>query len=176
MKVNLNKTICAKHNGIVISYRESHYKTSFTEYVTNVQQNGTTKYQKIEENVDKTLNPLQEKLYRQAIYGLSIYTSEELNQLSKKEKTIIVTRQIKTQKVLNLWKQQLCNNMADKFLSTLFPNSKFVKRIVSTDVVDESYTNMFSFKDLKLDKLKIAQKLIDSDILPIDFFKLNITN
>jgi hypothetical protein len=176
MKVNLNKTICARQNGILISYRESKYKTSFTEYVQNVQLNGTTKYQNIEHDAEKTLNPLQERLYRQAIYGLSIYTSEELNNLSNKEKTIIKTRQTKTQKILNLWKQEICNEMSNKFLSVLFPNSKLVKNIVEMDDTDEFYTNLFSFKDLKLDKFKIVQKLIDSDILPIEFFELNITN
>lgn len=114
-------------------------------------------------------------LYNRALYGLSIYTPEEVVIMAPHKRKRILQIHKKTQKILNLWKQEIVNILANKIFTDIFPNTEFTHCLVQTYGVtgDPEYTNNMSFKTLKLSKEQIIAKLIESKILPKNFNELN---
>ena len=55
----------------------------------------------------------QNFLYNRALYGLSIYTPEEVVIMAPEKRKRIIQIHKKTQKILNLWKQEIVNTLAN---------------------------------------------------------------
>ena len=128
---------------------------------------------KMKYEVDE-FNSYQNKLYKEALFGISNYTQEEIKKLSYQEQNRIVKANRKAQSVLNIWKQELCNNIINSLFKKLFPNSPVTKELTGEfgNVVDASYKNFLTFKQLGVSKKEIVYKLIKHDVLPKNFFEL----
>lgn len=124
------------------------------------------------ERVD--LNPVQLKLYRLCLYGINTLTVEEQKLLTEEEKNMIISNHKEVQGRINYWKQRRTSDKVDNLMLTLFPNSKFVKKMVKAGTyTSKHHTNNLSFKDLGITQEKIIQKLIKWEILPKNFYQLS---
>ena len=117
----------------------------------------------------------QNFLYNRALYGLSIYTPEEVVIMLPEKRKRIIRLYKRTQKIINLWKQEIVNILANKIFTDIFPDMEFTKCLVEYYGTegDPEYVNNMSFKLLKISKEQIIGKLIDSKILPKNFNELN---
>jgi hypothetical protein len=172
MRFNPHKTVCAGTKGIIISFRDAN-KHRFMPYdnvqVEEIQTKGTVKYQSLEQ---PPFNKLQQKLYAEAVYGLSYYSDQDVREMSKSKKLRVLARYAKAQRVLNRWKQEIVYERVDSFLLALFPNSAITKTLVETKGYDRSNRESHTFKELGLTPQDIASKLMEAHLLPQDFFQL----
>ena len=169
---NPHKTVCAGTKGIVISFRDAN-KHRYMPYdnvqVEELQMNGTVKYQSLEQ---PPFNKFQQKLYAETLYGLNYYSEQEVCVMPRLKKLSIITKYAKAQRILNRWKQEIVYERVDSFLLTLFPNSAITKALVETKGYDRTSRETHSFKELGLSPEKIASKLIEENLVPVNFFQL----
>jgi hypothetical protein len=171
---NPNKTVSANSKGIVVSFGDVN-KHKFIKYessaVNKIQLYGTVKYQKIEQ---PGFNPIQEKLYYEAVYGLNFYTTDEIKSMSVEKKRSIIVLYTRVQKLFNRWKQEIICKQVDAFFLALFPNSPFTKFLVeNSDYYDKNLECSLTLRDLGVTNERIiAEKLVESKLLPYNFFKL----
>jgi hypothetical protein len=170
---NPNKTVSANSKGIVVSFGDVN-KHKFVKYestvVQQIQLYGTVKYQKIEQS---EFNPTQEKLFAEAMYGLNFYTTQEIKTMPVEKKRHIIVLYTRVQKMLNIWKQEIIGKQVDHFFATLFPNSPFTKFLLANEFYDKNLECPLSLRDLGITSEKlIAEKLVESRLLPYNFFKL----
>lgn len=171
---NPNKTASANSKGIILSFRDTN-KHSFVNYEMSgfsKFQSDLPRYQEIENPV---FNRIQQKIYGQAVYGLGFYTEKQVIKMAPAKKQFITDTYNKVQKILTCWKQDVANEKVDRFLLALFPNSRIAKAFVNTKGHDESIKTKHTFKDLGLSQVNIAKKLIESRVLPENFFNLDAT-
>lgn len=115
----------------------------------------------------------QNRLYKECLYGLSIYKGEELFSLSVHEKTLIKNNNEKTQRLLNLFKQQVIIHYSNLFFNKYFPDSRITRDLLSDDNCKPK-TNVackFTFADLDITKEDIIEILIANNVLPKDFYQ-----
>lgn len=126
--------------------------------------------------IDSRYNQHQNFLYNRALYGLSIYTSEEIKNMSLEKKKRIINTYKKTEKIINLWKQEIVNILANKLFTDIFPDMEFTKCLVEYygTGADPEYINNMSFKKLKISKKQVINKLIENKILPKNFNELKL--
>ncbi|NBP16059.1 hypothetical protein EBU95_16985 [bacterium] len=119
-------------------------------------------------------NAYQNFLYKRALFGLSVYSTDELSIMHWDKKKRILKVHTRTQNVLNLWKQEMINSTVNKLLSNLFYHSAFVKEMIEKfgSDTDPEYISRVSFKDLGVSKKAIVTKLIEEKILPVNFYEL----
>ena len=167
-----NKTISANSRGIVVSFtdiKKHTYVPYSNKYVQEKQLEPKPKYQQIEKSI---FTPQQQKLYALSIYGLSVFTTEEVKNLPAKERIRIVSNYKKIQAFLNKWKQELVEAKTNSLLLSIFHNSKIIKQFCSINGYDEKYTDRHTFKELGLTQQVIAERLVKEGLLPNNFFKL----
>jgi len=117
--------------------------------------------------------PKQNYLYRKAILGVKGIPRDLQNHLSEEQKYEIDKESRKVQKFLNIWKQEVCIEYTNKLFTTFFPNTDFTKALVNRfGNPDPKTFNTLDWKDLKISKLLIAQKLIKCGYLPPNFYQL----
>lgn len=132
------------------------------------------------------LNEYQYDLYKAAMYGLSAYSNNQLYKMSYQEKRKIRSFHERVQRVLNLWKQQVVNQLFEQLCSiplNKFPENVFDKVFKSTKIgvrnfgkrTDEMFQCTLTFEQLKINRKQIIQKLIQERIFPENFFELNKT-
>jgi len=174
MHINPHKTVCAGTKGIVISFRDAN-KHRFLPYenaqVEEIQLKGHVKYQSLEQ---PAFNKLQQKLYAEAVYGLSYYSVEAVEQMSKSKKLRVLAKYAKAQRILNRWKQEIVYDRVDRFFLELFPKSSITKMLVETKGYDRETRENHTFKELGLSPQDVASKLVEVNILPKDFFQLAV--
>ena len=114
----------------------------------------------------------QNRLYKNAVYGLNSYTIDQLKKMDIREKLEIKKKHRLAQYILNQWKHEIICKLVDDFLSAVFFRSKWVRELVqySDDIRSWKEINRFEFADLNLTKVDIALKLIEQKILPFNFF------
>lgn len=170
-KNNQNKTISCNSNGMVISYgdvnKHQFMRYETPSYVRKIQLEGTVKYQKV-------LNPKQNELFTNLVYGFKKFTREELNQMPEQAKIDLKVNYTRAQRILNKWKQDLTFSFIDKLLVSLFPKSPVVKEIVNTTgyVNEIAKEDELSFKDLGITDDQVIAKLIEVRLLPQNFYQL----
>jgi hypothetical protein len=120
-------------------------------------------------------NDHQNFLYNRALYGLSVYSEKELQEMSLEKKQRVIKLYKKAQKVINLWKQEIVNILANKFFMNWFPDMEITKCFIKHYGIagDPEYVNNMSFKMLKITKKQIIDKLIETKVLPKVFYELN---
>ena len=133
---------------------------------------GSSHHGKKYANIEYTpLNNYQNFLYNRALFGLSVYSQDELKEMRWDKRRRIVKVHKRAQQVLNLWKQELVNEKISVFFETLFPKSRMLDDIIEP-FTDPGFTNTMSFKDLRIRREDIMVKLIENGILPQDFYNL----
>ena len=118
----------------------------------------------------------QDFLYNRALFGLSVYKLDEVVIMSVEKKKRIIRLHKKTQKIMNLWKQEIVNVLANSIFTDLFPDMEITKCLVMYygTVGDPDYINNMSFKMLKISKKQIIDKLVETKILPKNFNQLTL--
>lgn len=119
-------------------------------------------------------NAYQNFLYKRALFGLSVYSEEELAKMHWDKKKRIEKVHARAQQVLNSWKQELTFKYVSGVLANMFYHSQFVKDYKETfaGVTDPEYISRTEFKDLGIKKEDIVSKLITERILPPNFYQL----
>lgn len=119
------------------------------------------------------LSDYQNFLYKRALFGLSVYTDEEIKAMNFGKRTRIIKVHRHAQNVLNIWKQQIVNKLSTHLFVTFFPKTEFAKYLMDTEeVTDVKHINKLTFHDLKISKKEITDKLIKEGILPKDYYEL----
>ena len=116
-----------------------------------------------------TLTPGQYRMFKKVMVGLDMYTPQELYAMNSSKKAKIFKKHKQAQAMLNLWKQELTNAISSKLLSALFPKSQLIAELNSDNSTSSKYTNTLSFKDLGIRKTDIINKLIQENLLPVNF-------
>ena len=116
-------------------------------------------------------NKHQNFLYNRAMYGLSIYSRDEVQEMDLQKKKRIVRLHKKTQTILNLWKQEIVNTLANKLFTDIFPRMDITNTLIEKFGIegDPDYVNKMSFKMLNISKPQIIDKLIEVKVLPKNF-------
>jgi hypothetical protein len=143
--------------------------THRSDAVRKLQLYGTVKYQELEKPV---FNKRQQRLYGEAVYGITMYNEAELATIPGPRRYQIIQRFRATQVILNEWKQQLIESNVGDFLARIFPRSATVRTFVSIRGIEGSMKCKLQFKDLGITSTMIAQKLVETGILPKNFFQL----
>jgi len=126
------------------------------------------------------LNDYQYGLFQAAMRGL---TPEQINTEPVEERRKICAFHAKAQRVLNLWKQQLVNQLFEQLCYIQlknFPKNPFDIVLNDTCIgvknfgkkTDETFTCDITFAELRVNRLEIIKKLISVDLLPENFFEL----
>ncbi len=114
----------------------------------------------------------QNQLYKRVLYGLSVYNQKEIKSMHVAKRARIERVHKRTQKELNLWKQEKVIEITNKVFG-LFHHSPMAKTIIEEcSNSEEELINSFSFKDLHITKDDIVKKLIEVGILPKHFYAL----
>lgn len=121
---------------------------------------------------EECMTDYQNFLYNRALFGLSVYSQEELKAMRWDKRKRITKVHKRTQHVINIWKQQIVNLIYSKFIS-LFPKMESTKEFVDmTNDVDPEHMNRMSFRTLCITKAQVVNKLITEGILPPNFHEL----
>lgn len=120
-------------------------------------------------------NEYQNFLYNRALSGLAVYSKEEIDKMHWEKRKRIIKVHIKSQTVINIWKQQIVNVLSNYFFTTIFPDSPLTKELTGKfgNVTDETYINKMPFKLLKITKPMIIERFIEEGILPKNFNELS---
>jgi hypothetical protein len=114
----------------------------------------------------------QNFLYYRALYGLKMYSPEEIKTMHKQKRKRIAKVQQRTQNVLNIWKQTKLLQFT-KSVFSLFPNSKLVTGIMEAyQEPDPTFVCNSSFKELGITKEDVVAKLLEEGLLPKNFYQL----
>jgi hypothetical protein len=119
-------------------------------------------------------NEYQNFLYNRALFGLSVYSAEEVQVMHYDKKKRIIKVHTRAQTLLNLWKQQIVNVLSNHLFITFFPESPITKELLEKfgDVTDELHINKMSLRSLKIKKADVISRLIEEGILPRNFNEL----
>lgn len=167
--MNPNKTISVNSKGFIVNFTDTK-KHHFVRFKNDKFSKET--FVKTSDEDVFLFNHIQQKMYAEALYGLNVYTEEEIQKIPKNKVLLIVERYNKTQKLINRLKQEIINDEINKLLLILYPKSKMIKTITSVNGYDDSIKSKFTFKEVGLNQQKIASKLVEFKILPNNFFQL----
>ena len=119
-------------------------------------------------------NSYQNFLYNRALFGLSIYSQDEISKMSIEKKKRINKSYKKCQVVVNLLKQEVTNQMANDFFVRIFPGMEITNSLVNYFGTEghPDHVNNMSFKMLKMNKTLIITRLIEKKVLPKNFNQL----
>lgn len=119
-------------------------------------------------------NSYQNFLYNRALYGLSIYSQDEISKMSIEKKKRINKTHKKCQSIVNLLKQEVTNQLANDFFKRWFPEMEITNSLINyygtTGHAD--HVNNMSFKLLKISKPLVIARLIETKMLPKNFNQL----
>jgi len=119
-------------------------------------------------------NTYQNFLFRRAVYGTSVYTESELDDMDTASRKRIEFNHHRTQVIINLWKQELINKAAIEFFEKLFPKCEYIDILKKPTKPDPYFRNHLTLKDLGISKQLVIDKLIKSKILPPNFYEIKM--
>ncbi len=119
-------------------------------------------------------NDMQNFLYKRAIFGIKVYTDEQLSKMNHDKKRRVVKVHKRCQTILNIWKQELCNDFTNRIFEKLFPRPEMSKffYVTNRNTTDLEFMNTLNFKEMGISKKQIVDKLIVEGVLPKDFYNL----
>jgi len=149
------------------------YKGKLNNYQLEGNKFNDKKVSKIEQG---PYNEYQNLLYNRVLYGLSVFSKEELQVMHWEKKKRITKVNLRTKAILNIWKQEITNKLFDKFFKPKFINSKseFGKEFINlySNETDSEIEIKIPFKTLGIFKKDIITKLIVESLLPKNFYEL----
>lgn len=114
-------------------------------------------------------NKHQNFLYKRAMFGLKMYTQEEIKSMHPAKKKRIKKVHARAQHELNIWKQERLIQLSNKFLS-VFKRSRLCSDIIEDySEPDPQFISRMSFKDLGIEKKDIVDRLVQQKVLPHNF-------
>lgn len=146
------------------------YRGKLSEYQTE----GYTPGQRRERYQHRRFNNQQYLLYKRAIYGLSIYSNDDLKTMHWNKKKRIKHTSKRAQKSINILKQEYVNMFCEVIYSTLFPNTTTAKWLFSSTETgtDPDFINTLDLKDLGINRSMVVERFIKDGVLPRDFYEL----
>lgn len=117
-------------------------------------------------------NNKQNLMYKECLYGLKTYKSNELYDMHALQKKEIVKKNKQTQIVLNFVKQKKIIKITNIIFSSMFPNSQIVEALIQDDKPVQRHFCDMTFRDLNISKEEIIEILIKNNILPKNFNEL----
>jgi len=122
-------------------------------------------------------NSYQNFLYNRALFGLSIYSQDEISKMSIEKKKRINKSYKKCQVVVNLLKQEVTNQLANEFFVRIFSGMEITNSLVNYFGTEghPDHVNNMSFKMLKINKPLVIARLIERKVLPKNFNQLTPT-
>lgn len=117
----------------------------------------------------------QNLLYNRALFGLTVYTAEEVKKMHHNKRDRIKAVHKKAQSSINTLKQELVIALSDRLFSTVFPDSYITKELLECPecrTPDPDYICRLSFKTLHITKDVIISRFVSQGILPRDFYQL----
>jgi hypothetical protein len=133
------------------TFQSAEHVSKLGNYQTTPNTNNGVSYQPI---TYTSLNSIQNHLYHRALYGLSVFSQEEIMTMNKEKRKRILKVHKKTKKILNTMKQEIVVAMSNNFFANIFPKSPITKDLLEkwgNDTDPELKCNI-SFKDLKISK------------------------
>lgn len=147
------------------------YNGNYSEYQLSGNNLNGKKY-----GLDSQLNNYQIFLYNRVLFGLSVYSQEEIKEMHWEKRKRIIKVHKRAKELLNVWKQQIVNSWSTAFFQAIFPKTEFTEYFVKTAAdTDKDYSPKISFKELSITKKQIIEKLIQEGILPANFYQLKTT-
>jgi len=135
-------------------------------------------YQTISKDLVQTvvyseLSQHQHFLFKRVLHGLNVYTPEEVTKMHWDKKRRVKKVWRRAQRVINSWKQVICNKRANEILS-IFTSSKLAKDLVNTDVneTDDNFINNMKLKTLGITYEDLIVKFISEGLLPNNYYRL----
>jgi len=125
--------------------------------------------------VHTMFNNYQNFLYNRALFGLSVYSQDDIKEMHWDKRKRIVKVHKRAQQTLNLWKQEINNHRIVNLFKKLFPEISITSPITQSLLgpePDPEIVCKLSFKDLRITKEAITQKLMLDGILPRNFYEL----
>lgn len=168
---NPNKAISAKPYGIIVSYTDTqkHYKIDYEPSVLSNQQ----VYSNSSVQNKVSVSPVQNKMWRHAMYGLKAYSKQELEAMSKAEKHSIIVYYTKAQRVINRLKNIRSQALFNNFMTRLFYKSRLAKELAEFEDYEVlNGKNNMSLKELGITQEMIVEQLIHHHIFPRKFYSL----
>ena len=120
----------------------------------------------------KKLNPYQHYLFKRVLHGFNMYTKKELSQLHWDKKRRIKKVWCRGQKVLNEWKQTICNQEVNTWMEKTFGNNAKDIWSIPADEILDNYNNILTLKDLGISYEDVILKFITEGLLPKNFLSL----
>ena len=159
MSKNEHKTVCANTRGIIVSFRDvnKHKFVPYNRTVEDKQLYGSVKYQSV-------FNKTQEKIYVQTVYGLDAFSYKEIKAMSVEQKSVIIQRYSRVQKVISKLKSDCYELSLMNLLKKVFHHSELMQEFCKAET-----TPIFS--DI-LSQEQIAKVLVQKRLLPENFFQL----
>jgi len=153
------------------SINSKEYKGQLHEY----QQKGNSSVKKriSKYEIDK-YSQIQNNLYKRALYGLKMFTAEDLTLMHKDKRKRINKVHRKAQKSLNIMKQEKVNQITNRIFDTFFPKTNITKSLLGLEnFTDSKFVNTLELKGLGITKDKMIERFIGEGILPKDFHNKN---
>ena len=163
--MNNIKNISAKAHGVEIYYEHSK-RTVTVPYDKSLFQNKSQSVRS-EQKRGFYMNPIQRNMYRRVMYGLQDYTQAEIASMDKYTKEAIARDYEAAKAVIHRLKYDEFYGPVDKLFNAIFPHAKIGSR--PSDIL---YAELPSLKDLKIGTEKVCKALINSGLLPRNFFTL----
>jgi hypothetical protein len=115
----------------------------------------------------------QNFMYKRALYGLSVYTKDEVRLMHWEKKRRIVRVHNKAQLVLNAlkqtvtisWSNQMLNFMMEKHGDLPSLRNLFAEHCN----IDDSVENTLTLRELQIEKTQVIEIFIKEGVLPKDF-------
>lgn len=142
------------------------YQGSLSKYQTQ----GTVEYQKANNNTK-----YQNLLYERAMFGLGVYSKEEIQAMPPEKRKRILKVHKRTKRIINTWKQEMITTLSNHVFATLFPNMALAKSFLKDPGVDPDIHCDMDLADLGITKKDIILKLLEEKILPRDVFNPKLT-
>lgn len=139
--------------------------------LSNYQQKGNTSSKKrvTRYEIDKYCQ-VQNHLYKRALYGLNMFSAEELTLMHKDKKKRINKVHRRAQKSLNIMKQEKVNQITNRIFDIFFPKTNITKSLLGLEnFTDSKFRNTLELKGLGITKDKMIERFIGEGILPKDF-------
>lgn len=149
------------------SINSKEYKGQLTEY----QQKGNTSSKKrvSRYEVDK-YSQVQNHLYKRALYGLKMFSAEELTLMHKDKRKRITKVHKRAQRSLNIMKQERVNQITNRIFDMFFPKTNITKSLLELEsLTDPKFRNTLELKGLGITKDHMIERFIGEGILPKDF-------
>jgi len=118
-------------------------------------------------------NRYQNFLYNRALKGLHAYEPAERKYMHHQKKKRIKHTHKRAQSCLNIFKQEVVNEMCDNILNAFCEQSNVGYLLSSEDVgEDPEFVNTLELKSLGISKTMVIKRFVKEGILPSDFYQL----